>query len=202
MGEKHAFKGPEWSYMVDEDKAGTEIQDVKISPSAAEKQALCERLGLLSLETLEAELHLSRTAGNMVVEVAGVLKAELSQPCVVTLDPVHSVIEDRFDAWFADADKAVSLAKARREKRSKKGGGEMPMMEEHDDPEPIVNGQIDLGELVTQYLSLSLNPYPHAEGAVPDGDERAILQETAPERRNPFAALKDWKAKQNRPKGK
>lgn len=202
MAEEFEVKEMEWSYPVDEEKAGIEITELTLSPNDAEKDALCQRLGLLSLDNLEVRLHLSRTTGNMVVAVQGELKAELSQPCVVTLEPVHSVIEEQFEAWYADPDKAVSLAKARREKRSKKGSGEVPMMEESDDPEPVVNGKIDLGELATQYLSLSLNPYPHADGVVLPEEDQAVLQDAAPERRNPFAALKDWKAKQSGPKGK
>ena len=59
-------------------------------------------------------------------------------------------------------------------------------------PEAIIDGYIDAGELVTQYLSLALNPYPHAEGVkyeLGDDNEEAIK----PKLDNPFAALKEWK---------
>jgi hypothetical protein len=39
---------------------------------------------------------------------------------------------------------------------------EVSLALEEDLPEPIENGVIDIGEVVTQYLSLSLDPYPRS----------------------------------------
>jgi len=103
--------------------------------------------------------------------------------------------QEEFEGWFADKDAAVSLAKVRKEKMIEKGKTELPILEERDDPEPIVEGMIDLGELCVQHLSLAINPYPHAEGVEYEhGDDAA--QGEGFSFKNPFAALKDWKAKQ------
>jgi hypothetical protein len=54
-----------------------------------------------------------------------------------------------------------------------------------DEPEPIVEGRIDLGEAVVQHLAVNLDPYPRAPGArLPD-----LATEDGPVRENPFAAL-------------
>jgi uncharacterized metal-binding protein YceD (DUF177 family) len=187
---------PEWSYLVEEDRAGTDIKDLTISPSAEETEALCKRLNLLSLEGLKAHLNLERTSGGMVVHIKGRFTGHLTQACVVSLEPVPADIEETFEGWYANPDQAVMLSKARRARQAKNGEGEAPILEEKDDPEPIQNGHIDLGELVTQYLSLAIDPYPHAPGVGHSDQEVRVLESDAPGadiRRNPFAALKNWK---------
>ena len=188
----------EWSHFwsVGELKEGQKT--LKISPNEAESARLAQRLGLLSLDKLEAEITISHGAGEVRYNVAGRFSADVTQKCVVTLDPVQSHLEDEFEAWYADSDAAIPLAKARHEKLNEKGHGELPIREERDDPEPLVDGKIDLGELVTQYLALSINPYPHAEGAeeVMKAQEKEAKEDA--EVKNPFAALKDWKDKMMR----
>lgn len=187
---------PEWSYLVEEERAGTDIKDLTLTPSAEEVAALCKRLNLKVLEGLTAHLKLDRPPSGMVVHVTGRFTAKLTQACVVSLEPVITDLEEEFEAWFANPDNAVMLSKARRDRQAKKGGGEEPMMEEKDDPEPIVNGHIDLGELVTQYLSLALDPYPRAPGHEEEDGEYELVKAQSPAsdlQRNPFAALKDWK---------
>jgi hypothetical protein len=75
----------------------------------------------------------------------------------------------------------------------------VPLLDEQDDPEPITDGKIDLGELVSQFLSLSINPFPHAPGVeLPEEQEGdGPVRMSAGNAPNPFAALKDWKARRD-----
>lgn len=187
---------PEWSRKVnvsDIDAGG--VLRLHIEPDSAARARLVQRLGLLSLDDLEADVILTRDPGQMKVHVQGHLEARVRQNCVVTLEPVEDSIAEDFESWFADPEQAVTLAKARHDRLAKRGQRELPVLDERDDPEPIVNGRIDVGELVTQYLSLAINPFPHAKGVEFEvGDE-----ETRPAREilpNPFAALKNWKLRQ------
>ena len=69
-----------------------------------------------------------------------------------------------------------------------------PLLEEKEDPEPVVNGYIDLGEVVTQFLSLALDPYPHKEGVTHDlTDEDADIERKTRKIENPFAKLEAMK---------
>ena len=52
--------------------------------------------------------------------------------------------------------------------------------------EPLDDGMIDIGEAVAQQLSLALDPFPRAPGAVLD--EETDLSDGSP-RESPFAAL-------------
>jgi len=182
----------EWSCVVKVSDLADGVQTYHIAPDDEEKARLARRLGLISLDQLEADLKVLQNMGNHVVQIEGRFKGLVTQECVVSGDPVQSEAEDSFEAWYADPEQAVLFSKAKREQKMKKGHVEMPILDESEDPEPIVNGEIDLGELVTQHLSLAINPYPHAPGAEyekgddePDGTGGRID--------NPFAALKDWK---------
>jgi len=183
----------EWSHNIDADEVGLRTVSVKISPDEAQISALCKRLGVVSIEKLEADLTLKRNEVNKVIHVEGTVLADVTQECVVTMEPVTDHIEDRFEAWYAEPSSAVSFTKAKRERMSLAEQDEQPIIDEFDDPEGVVDGKIDLGELVTQHFSLALNLYPRADDAP---FETAVGLDDAPEGvyDNPFAALKDWKA--------
>ena len=74
------------------------------------------------------------------------------------------------------------------------------MIDEKDDPEPIVDGLIDIGELVTQHLSLQLDPFPHKEGEHFETGDESFVQRPNEERQNPFAGLKALKEKKEKEK--
>jgi uncharacterized metal-binding protein YceD (DUF177 family) len=191
----------EWSYLVEEDEIGSKPVKLEIYPSDKELSALARRLEVLSFKSLKAPVTLRRLDGSMVVHVKGRIVADLTQKCVVSMEAVAEHIDEEFEAWFADPGKAVSFAKAKRDRLSDKEKEEHPVLEEQDDPEPIIDGKIDLGELVTQYLSLFLNPYPRADGV--ELKNEGAADEQSEEGKvsaydNPFAALKEWKARKGR----
>jgi hypothetical protein len=64
--------------------------------------------------------------------------------------------------------------------------------EENDQFEPpdlIVDGQIDFGAVVVEFLALALDPYPRKPGAAFAGGD------PEPVRQSPFEALRDLKLK-------
>lgn len=151
------------------------VQEILATPD--QRKALADRLGLLEIKKLEARLEVNFTSGDLV-EIRGWLKADLVQQCVVTLDPLPQKIETKIDALFAPASYETA-------------GEGMADLSLHDDRDVdyIQNGVIDLGELVTQNLGVSLDPYPRKEGLAPLGEP-----ETGEEKRqNPFVQLKDYK---------
>ena len=184
----------EWSHFIDADDVGPDKLRLSITPDKEARQNLVKRLGILGVDSIKADLELNREQGGMVVHVKGHILATLSQSCVVTLDPVKTKVNETFDAWYADPDQAIALAKVKHDKQVK-ANGETPIINEQEDPEKIIGGKIDLGEVVTQHLSLAIDPYPHKEGVKYEyGDDEP---EKVPEafKNNPFAALKDWKSK-------
>lgn len=191
--DESARLSPEWSYLVVVDELSEDVTKYSISPDAEAAESLLKRLGVSALEGVEAKMEVRRH--NRIVYVKGSVKGTVTQPCVVSLEPVVTEISDEFEAWFADPEQAVSIEKARREREMKKGKTELPMLDESEDPELIVNGTVDLGELATQYLSLSINPYVHAQGVDYEFGDDGLSTQPSDDRNNPFAALKDWKDK-------
>lgn len=185
----------EWSYLVDVKGIDAKGQALSIEPTEAERTRLIRRLGLLALDDCQANLKLSLNDGH-IIHVKGVVTAKARQSCVMTLETVETAVREEFEAWYADPQQVVSLNKARRDQKIRKGHVEIPLADEREDPEPIVGGKIDVGELVTQYLSLGIDPYPRAPGVeLPDGEDLKTVHEDPSVIKNPFAALKDWKDK-------
>ncbi len=191
---------PEWSHMVEAEKVGTTPLKMTISPNADELKRLTKRLALTELRRLEADVAMSRDSGSNVIFISGQIRAEVTQASVVSAKPMKSEIIDSFEAWFADEDKAVSFARAKQERLTRDGQAEMPFLDESEDPEPIVDGKIDVGELVAQYLSLAIDPYPRAEGEefAQESSGKAGKKGKDEVYENPFAALKEWKNKQDK----
>lgn len=183
----------EWSWKIDCGEIAKEKQDVTIRANEDARRAVAKRIGVRKIDSLEVTAGLYRQDGGHVIHVEGVITARLWQDCVVTLEPVVSDIRESFESFFADSDHVVTFSAASRRLRHKNKDNEIPMLDENEDPEPVENGEIDLGEVATQYLSLAVNPYPHAPGAAhAEGDEGETLRQPSELRRNPFAALQYW----------
>lgn len=166
---------PEFSRRVEVAKLPPEGVVRKIEADTGERAALAERLDLVSLDRLDAELHVKFVAGGPLVRVAGRFQASAVQSCVVTLEPVPAVFDEPVETMFGPP-------------------VEMPVeveftLADEDPPEPFENGCIDLGEIVVQHLAVVLDPYPRAPGAelsdIADSDGRRAD--------SPFAALAGFK---------
>ncbi len=187
----------EWSHLVEMEHIERGAKTINFEASAAQREDLARRLGVLSVEQAKASITLQKVGGGMV-QAIGMVEADVTQNCVVSLVPVTSHIRDDFEGWFGDKAAAVNFAKAKSDLDAKKGHVEQEMLDEAVDPEPIIGGKMDVGELATQYLCLAIDPYPHAPGvsaefvATPPNTKAG---EGAQMRKNPFEALKDWKEK-------
>jgi hypothetical protein len=185
----------EWSYPILVEEIPSQGKDFKISPSDVEKKAIAKRLEIVSLEDITAKLSVSRENGH-IIKVSGKFEANLTQNCVVTMEPLKQHVVDEFEAWYADHEQAIPFKRIQQEALAKREMIDLPILEENEDPEQIEDGKIDLGELVTQYLSLAVNPYPHKEGVNYENKEiarKGPVKESL--RPNPFAALKNWRPK-------
>lgn len=186
---------PEWSHEIDAEEITSKTIRLTIEPDAEEVKALCQRLDLHDIQSLQCVYMIQRNEGNMVVHIQGTITAKLKQKCVVTLEPVAQEIHEEFEAWYADDSQAVSFARAKRDRMNMKDLEDQPILEEQEDPEPIIDGKIDLGEVATQFLSLALAPYPRAEGVEFPEQSKALGAEPDGVYDNPFAALKNWRKK-------
>lgn len=186
-----------WSHIIQADLAGTEMKSVTIEPDAKQLEALAEHYDINAIKNLKADLNFKREQAGLIIHITGRFSADIEQTCVVTLEPMTTHIEEDFEAWYGDLEQAVSFTKAKQQKESLRQQGEAPVLAEKDDPEPIENGKLDLGDIVMQFVSLSIDPFPQKEGVELGEGEVPEVKEPAPERANPFAKLQEWKDKQH-----
>ena len=152
-----------------------EGQTVTIEANAAEREALAAFLKLPSIEALGATLALTRS-GSGGVRVTGSVHGELTQVCVVSLEPFPATVNEEVDVRFAPRPEDGAAARPWAEPESFS-------MTNEDEPDPIVEGKIDLGAVATEFFSLGLDPYPRKPGASFESPEEP--QATV----SPFASL-------------
>ena len=113
------------------------------------------------------------------------MHAQIVQSCVTTLEPVPEMVEDEVKVLFSPH---VSEEDMPSNPDDLEDLSEDELMALLDQPEPLVDGKIDVGEVVSQFLAVAMNPYPRKDGAeLPDA---ALIEEEADEERpNPFAKL-------------
>jgi hypothetical protein len=141
-----------------------EGQTVTIEANPAEREALAAFFKLPSIEALTATLTLKRSGGG--VRATGSVHGELTQVCVVSLEPFPATVDEEIDVRFAPRrdDGAARRHPAGSETSSMTDGGE---------PDPIVDGKIDLGALAAEFFALGLDPYPRKPGASFEPPEEA-----------------------------
>lgn len=115
--------------------------------------------------------------------LSGTLRAEISQACVVTLEPVESTIEESFDASFWPQEDMPAPR-----------SGEV-VLDEEADPEPIVAGLIDAGRVVFEALAAAIDPFPRKEGASLEWRSSGPDEGAAGKPESPFAVLANIKAR-------
>jgi uncharacterized metal-binding protein YceD (DUF177 family) len=200
MSEKEEQKTrvkPEWSHIVEAIEVNNAPLRKKISASPQQRKDLARRMDVISLDKLEADIKVQRTENKFLIHAEGSFKGVVTQECVVTGQNVENEISGEVEGWFSEGDNAVSLTKVRHEKMSQMVNSEVPVLNEKEDPEIIENGTFDLGELVVQHAILEIDLYPRVENAShPEVIAEEDLQKQDKKINNPFAALKNWKEKQ------
>ena len=174
---------PPFSRRVRVDALSAEGLSQTIEASPDERAALAALNRLPAIASLTATFA-ARRSGRGGVHVTGDVHAEVTQLCVVSLEPFTATVDEPVDARFAPDEEA----------RPARRGGEAEVealgeLGGEDPPDPIVDGRIDLGALAAEYFALRLDPYPRKPGVAftpPEPQEGAD---------SPFAALDELKKK-------
>jgi Large ribosomal RNA subunit accumulation protein YceD len=129
----------------------------------ADIRAATARLaGLRDLPRLEATFDVTR-AGAAGLHVVGRVSATVGQNCVVTLEPLTNAIDEDIDLVFAPP--PPPLERETDEAEDADDQSRKPARN-WNEPEPLIDGVVDLGALATEFLILGLDPYPRKPGAV------------------------------------
>lgn len=165
------------------DLAGDPVE-FELQANAAELEGLRRRLGLVDLKDVAASGTIYPLNGGQGLRLEGRLGAKVTQNCVVTLEPVVQAIAEDFSIEFGTAGDVIEAS-----------SGEMVIAADQEQPEPMPQNALDVGELVAEHLALAIDPYPRKEGA----DLQEVLRrhgiDAEAGKPNPFAALAALKTK-------
>ncbi len=166
---------------------------VKLVATVEDCAAIAAALGLPSVERLQAEfVLLPGKRGH--VSVTGTVIGEAHQTCVVSLESFPVSVREDVELEFAPAPESSNIAvptgsKAGAVQKSRKAPSQPePAHSKHeadelDPPDLIIDGQIDVGALATEFLALGLDPFPRKPGV------EFLYTDPADEIENPFAKL-------------
>jgi uncharacterized metal-binding protein YceD (DUF177 family) len=119
---------------------------VELEAEVGTRADLAKLAGLRTLPRLTATFDVARRGAGL--RVAGHVSATVGQTCVVTLEPLENAVEEDVDLVFAD-EAAVAPSGEDGERET----------------EALVDGQIDLGAVASEFLILGIDPYPRKPGA-------------------------------------
>src|SRR3954464_11316706 len=142
-------RAPEFSFPIEIAQIPPGGARYDIAAPEAARAGIAKRLGVVSLERLEASFVVTPMAGG-AVRVSGRLGAALVQSCVVSLAPVPATIAIQSHARFmtqAPADAADEVT-----------------LDVGSPPEVAPGGRIGLGELAVAQLALVPAREPRADG--------------------------------------
>lgn len=142
-----------------------------LKPDAAARERIARALDLSSLERLEADVVIEPAPIGW--KLSGQMRAGLAQTCGITLEPLPLEIDEWITLSFADAPAEES--------------DEIVVTLDDEAPDVVEDGQIDLGQVLLEQLSLHLDPFPRKPGA-------EFVQPPEPAEISPFAVLKGLKS--------
>jgi Large ribosomal RNA subunit accumulation protein YceD len=154
---KHADAHSPVSFMANVARLPQKGLPVVIDADARQRAALASEHELLSVESYRAELLVEPWKRNGV-KVSGRVRADITQACIVTLDPVEANIDESVDALFLPEQSKLG-------RQGFDGGGEILLdAEGPDSPETFSGDAIDVGALAEQFFGLAIDPYPRKQG--------------------------------------
>jgi uncharacterized metal-binding protein YceD (DUF177 family) len=156
---------PEFHRPVSLDRIGPQGLDLTIEATPAECVALAVRMNLPAVLALSCGFHLIRESRDKVL-ARGVVRATVTQTCVISLDDFDAPVEEVFQVRFVPS-----------------GEESDDIDPESDDEIPFEGNTIDLGEAAAEQLGLALDPYPRMPGV----ELPTLEDEPDP---HPFAALR------------
>jgi hypothetical protein len=173
---------PPFSRIIAPDVSNAALEG-RLEANASERKRLAEFYRINDLASLTLDYRLDPLPSGCW-RLTGLLSAELTQLCGVTLEPVAEVIKEDISLEFWPQH-LIPEAPSYNE-------GEDIL--ESDPPQPIVNGKIDLGHLTAEIFASAINPYPRKPGVEFDWTDPAAAANEAASK--PFAALARLKGKQ------
>ena len=117
----------------------------KLQATPSECEAISKRLKIPGVKKLCATIRINWK--NDIICVQGHLSAQLLRECVVSLDLFTEIIDTDFEALFSEDSPTTEKE-----------------VEMKDAIDPIDRGRLDLFEILTEQVGLTMDPFPHKPG--------------------------------------
>jgi uncharacterized metal-binding protein YceD (DUF177 family) len=124
--------------------------ELKIQANEEERAKIAQRCDILEVSSLNARITVTPGATPDLFKIKASLKVNLAQACSVTLAPVQETVDEVFNETMTTLESALVPPE------DIDGNDDTPV-------ELIENNQIDIGEMVAQWLALSLDPFPRSD---------------------------------------
>jgi uncharacterized metal-binding protein YceD (DUF177 family) len=147
------------------DRIGPYGLDMTVTATDAECAALALRMQLPAISAMSCTFHLIREGRDKIL-ARGVLRARITQTCVISLEDFEATLEEVFQVRFVPSGEETEDADP-----------------DSEDEIPFEGNTIDLGEAASEQLALALDPYPRMPGV----EMTEVQEEPEP---HPFAALR------------
>jgi len=165
-------------------RLGNAGDDVRFAASEAERAAIAKWAGVQSVERLDVRVQITKPETNRF-SLAFTMSADVTQSCVVTLEPVPGAIEHAFGRELV----FVGPSRHKPTQTPKKAESEAVLdLTQEEGPEEIDSLHLDLAAPVLEEFILSLDPYPRRPGV----EFTPKTGESDPPE-SPFAVLKGLK---------
>jgi hypothetical protein len=165
-------------------RLGNAGDEVRFAADATQRAALAKWSGVVSVETFETRVEIKKLAPNRF-GLAFHVKADVTQACVVTLEPVSSHLDKGFT-------RELVFVGASRHRDAAKPADSAPELvlegDQEEGPEEIDSLHLDLAVPALEEFALSLDPYPRKPGV-----EFAPQTPDSVPPESPFAVLKSLK---------
>ncbi len=163
--------------------------EIKLFATQDECKTLAQLNDLPSISALTADLRLTRWKAHGAI-VRGEVKARLTQICVRSLEEFETDLSSQIDLRLAPT--TIEDARQHQEPLDRDALSLAALSE--DPPDPLIDGVIELWALVSEFLTLALEPYPHKPGVEfkelgPESDKNPAS--------SPFASLQALISKKN-----
>ncbi|HEY2007754.1 MAG TPA: DUF177 domain-containing protein [Rhizomicrobium sp.] len=154
---------------------------VTITADEHQRGTIAKWAGIVSLESFEAKIEIHKL-GPSRFGLAFELTADLTQSCVVTLEPVQSRMDHKFSRELH------FTGPSRHKPVTDDSGPELVLDTDEEGPEEIESLHYDLAGPILEEFVLSLEPYPRRPGV-----EFSPQTEGMDRPESPFAVLKGLK---------
>ena len=168
-------------------RLGNAGDEVHFAAGETERAALAKWAGVLSVEKLDVRVQIKKLAPDRF-GLAFELAAEVTQACVVTLEPVQGRIQHSFSRELIFTGPSRHRPDQPKNKGESEGFLDVNLDEGEEVPEEITSLHLDLAVPVLEEFALSLDPYPRRPGV-----EFTPKTEDSGPPDSPFAVLKTLK---------